>query len=114
MDTEVVKVAASAWQHDAAGLNFFTRPRIMLDHDIFDVLGGANPDALLLLLRLERYHGGNDTFALANAMASSMAWGLPRWQRARDYLVKVRIIGCIHPGGHGPNDPPIYGWAIRN
>src|SRR5436190_1741695 len=92
MDTEVVKVAASAWQHDAAGLNFFTRPRIMLDHDIFDVLGGANPDALLLLLRLERYHGGNDTFALANAMASSMAWGLPRWQRARDYLVKVRII----------------------
>ena len=114
MDTEVVKVAASAWQHDAAGLNFFTRPRIMLDHDIFDVLGGANPDALLVLLRQERYHGGNDTFALANAMASSMAWGLPRWQRARDYLVKVRIIGCIHPGGHGPNDPPIYGWAIRN
>src|SRR5262245_21170211 len=30
MDTEVVKIATSAWQHDAAGLNFFTRPRIML------------------------------------------------------------------------------------
>src|SRR5262249_9163621 len=38
MDPEVVKVATSAWQHDAAGLNFFTRPRIMLDHDVFDDL----------------------------------------------------------------------------
>ena len=36
MDAEVVKIATSAWQDDAAGLNFFTRPRIMIDHDIFD------------------------------------------------------------------------------
>jgi len=113
MDAEVLKVAKSAWEHDAAGLNFFTRPRIMLDHGMFDTLAAENPDALFLLLRLERYHGGNDVFALANAMASSMGWGLPRWQRARDYLVKVGLIRCIHPGGRGPNDPPIYGWTIK-
>jgi Bifunctional DNA primase/polymerase, N-terminal len=42
MDAEVVKIATSAWQHDTAGLNFFTRPRIMVDHDIFDSLGALN------------------------------------------------------------------------
>jgi hypothetical protein len=72
MDAEVVKVATSAWQHDAAGPNFFTRPRIMIDHDIFDDLDRNDPDAMLLLLRLERYHGGNDRFALAKSMAASM------------------------------------------
>ena len=45
MDAEVVKVATSAWQHDAAGPNFFTRPRIMIDHDIFDDLDRNDPDA---------------------------------------------------------------------
>src|SRR5262249_39384124 len=55
MDAEVVKIATSAWQHDAAGLNFFTRPRIMLDHDIFDALYAAqSQDAVFLLLKLER------------------------------------------------------------
>src|SRR5262249_33782748 len=106
-------IAKSAWQYDAAGFNYFTRPRIMLDHDVFDSLGAVNQDAIFLLLKLERHHGGNDTFALANAMASSMGWGLPRWQRARDLLVKTCVLRRIKQGGHGPNDPPIYGWALK-
>ena len=114
MDAEVVKVATSAWQYDAAGLNFFTRPRIMIHHDIFDTLDQENPDATRLLIKLERYHGGNDTFALANGMAASMSWGLPRWQRARDHLAKTGLIRCLRRGGRGPNDPPIYAWAERS
>jgi Bifunctional DNA primase/polymerase, N-terminal len=110
MDAEVVKIATSAWQHDAAGLNLFTRPRVMLDHDVID---NAPDDAILLLIRLERYHGGNDRFALANAMAASMGWGLPRWQAARDYLARHQILKCLHRGGQGANDPPIYGWALK-
>jgi hypothetical protein len=113
MDAEVVKIATSAWQHDAAGLNFFTRPRVMLDHDIVDALAIANPDAMVLLVILERYHGGNDRFALAKPMAIKMGWTLPRWYAARDYLIKTGLIRCIYPGGRGPNDPPIYGWGIK-
>jgi hypothetical protein len=113
MDAEVVKIATSAWQHDAAGLNLFTRPRIMLDHDIFDAMGAENPDALLLLLRLERYHGGNDRFVLAKPMASSMGWSIPRWKAARSALAQAGIIRCLHPGGRGPNDPPIYRWTLK-
>jgi hypothetical protein len=113
MDAEVVKVATSAWQYDAAGLNFFTRPRIMLDHDVFDSLGAANQDAVFLLLKLERHHGGNDSFILSKAMASSLGWGLPRFYAARTHLERASIIRCLEPGGRGPNDPPIYGWALR-
>jgi hypothetical protein len=113
MDTEVVKIATSAWQYDAAGFNFFVRPRIMLDHDAYDELDSSNPDALRLLLRLERFHGGNDRFALAKAMAASMGWDIRRWKAARAALVGVGLIKCIQPGGRGPNDPPIYAWALK-
>jgi hypothetical protein len=113
MDAEVIKVAKSAWEHDAMGLNFFLRPRIMLDHDIFDQLAALSPDAILLWVRLERYHGGNDRFALAKPMAASMGWSIPRWKAARSALAQAGVIKCFHPGGRGPNDPPIYRWALK-
>src|SRR5262249_8014241 len=112
-DAEVVKIATSAWQHDAAGLNFFTRPRVMLNHDVVDALTAANSDAVALLVVLERYHGGNNRFVLANEMAAKMGWGLSRWRAARDALIASGQIKCLHPGGRGPNDPPIYGWAFK-
>jgi hypothetical protein len=68
---------------------------------------------VFLLLKLERHHGGNDSFILSKNMCASMGWGLPRWYAARDLLVKVGAIRCIQPGGRGPNDPPIYGWGTR-
>lgn len=110
----VESAAKSAWKYEVADLNFYSRPRIVIDHDTFDGLGRANPDALLLLLRLERYHGGNDRFALAKPMAASMGWGLTRWRMARSALAQAGIIKCLHPGGQGPNDPPIYVWGTNN
>jgi hypothetical protein len=114
MDAEVVKIATSAWQHDAAGLNFFTRPRVMLNHDIVDALTAENSDAVALLVVLERYHGGNSRFVLANEMALKMGWGRFRWRAARDALIASGQIKCVHPGGRGPNDPPIYAWAFKS
>jgi hypothetical protein len=102
MDAEVIKIATSAWQHDAAGLNFFTRPRVMLDHDIVDALASTNSDAVALLVVLARYHGGNDRFALAKPMAASMGWTIARWKVARSALAVAGVIKCIHPGGRGP------------
>jgi hypothetical protein len=113
MDAEVVKVATSAWQYDAAGLNFFSRPRVMLGHDVVDAIAIDNPDAMVLLVLLERYHGGNDRFVLAKPMATKMGWTLPRWRAARAYLVRLSLIRCLHPGGRGPHDPPIYGWELN-
>jgi hypothetical protein len=67
----------------------------------------------VLLVLLERYHGGNDGFALAKPMAAKMGWTLPRWRAARDYLAGAGLIRCLHRGGRGPNDPPIYSWALK-
>jgi hypothetical protein len=113
MDAEVVKVANSAWQHDAAGMNFFSRPRVMLDHDTVDTLAISNPDAMVLLIMLQRYHGGNDRFVLAKPMAARMRWTLPRWRAAREHLERTELIRCVHRGGRGPTDPPIFGWALK-
>jgi len=110
---QVEKTARSAWKYELAGLNFYSRPRIIIDHDTFDGLGRTNPDALLLLLTLERYHGGNDRFALAKPMAASMGWSMPRWKAARSALSQAGMIRCLHPGGRGPNDPPIYVWGTK-
>lgn len=86
----------------------------MINHDTFDALAATNSDAVVLLVTLERFHGGNDRFALANAMAERMGWGLYRWRIARDVLIRANAIRCIRPGGRrGPNDPPIYGWGDK-
>jgi Bifunctional DNA primase/polymerase, N-terminal len=106
----VENVVKSAWRYETAGRNFYSRPRVVLDHDIVDAL--ADPDALGLLVKLARYHGGNGRFFLANEMAASLGWGLSRWRTARDRLVAANIIKCVKPGGRGRHDPPIYGWTI--
>jgi Bifunctional DNA primase/polymerase, N-terminal len=46
MDAEVLKIATSAWDHDAAGLNFYSRPRVMINHDTVDSLARTNSDAV--------------------------------------------------------------------
>jgi hypothetical protein len=107
-DPEVVKIATSAWRYNSAGRNFFARPRVMLDHTLVDELP---TDAIALLVVLKRFHGGKDSFVLANGMARKLHWGLGRFQIARDCLVAVGEIICISPGGRGPHDPPIYGWS---
>jgi len=113
MDAEVMKIAKSAWEHDSMGFNFFLRPRIMLDHDVFDALDRTSPDAIRLWARLERHHGGNDRFILSKEMARAMGWGWPRWYAARNALVRAGIIGCINRGGRGPHDPPPTDGAPR-
>jgi hypothetical protein len=107
-DAEVVKIAKSAWQYNSAGRNFFTRPRVLLDCAVVDELP---MDAIALLAVLKRFHGGKDSFVLANGMAQKLNWGLSRWRTARDELVTRGEIRCINPGGRGPKDPPVYGWG---
>jgi hypothetical protein len=110
-DKEVFETAKSAWEMQTDGRNWFVRPRVQTPHDIIDTLAAAYPEAMSLLLILERYHGGNETFALAKPMAKKLGWTLPLWRRARDRLVESGLIQCIHRGGRGKNDPPIYAWT---
>ena len=110
-DAEVMSVANSAWRYQEEGRNLVGRGHAMLiDHSTFDRLVSQSPDAWLLYSHLLRQHWRRD-FVLSKAMAPSMHWGRPRWENARDTLVALGFIRCIHPGGNGPHDPPRYSWA---
>ncbi|MDA1029799.1 MAG: bifunctional DNA primase/polymerase [Bacteroidetes bacterium] len=70
----------------------------------------SNADAAFLLMRLRAAHGwrGGGEFALSKAFAASLGWTLPCFKRARAFLVEREFIVCLHQGGKGPHDPPIY------
>ncbi len=110
-ESVVVAKAQSAWRYQQEGRNLVGRGRALVTpHEIYDVLWQEDRDALALYLHLSRHHWGRE-FVLTKSMASAMVWGLRRWKDARDTLVRLGIICCIHPGGRGPHDPPIYNWA---
>jgi hypothetical protein len=107
-DAEVLAIVASALSYESQGKNWFGRgARVVLEHEEVDDLASSEPYAFALLTILRRHHWGRD-FALAKVFADSLGWTLMRFKEARAVLVKRGLIECVHPGGKGRNDPPIY------
>jgi hypothetical protein len=105
---EVLKVVASAWDYEVEGKNWFGRgQRVVIEHEVIDSLAAKEPDAYALLGLLRRHHWGRD-FYLAKAYADTIGWTLRAFKAARNVLLERGLIVCIHPGGRGPNDPPVY------
>ncbi|MGU3399172.1 bifunctional DNA primase/polymerase [Brucellaceae bacterium D45D] len=105
---EVMRIVASAWGYETENKNWFGHgARVVVDHSIVDKFAANEPDAFALFSILMRNHWGRD-FVLAKAFAISLGWTLKRFKRARDVLREANLIECIHPGGGGPNDPPVY------
>ena len=110
-DAELVKAAESAWKYQQEGRNLVGRGRaFVISHDLYDRIESESPDAWRLLTRLKRHNWGRD-FILSNGLAASLGWGRRRLHAARKVLVRFKIIFCLHEGGAGPYDPPIYGWV---
>ena len=109
-DAEVLKVVASAWTHEIEGRNWIGRgARIALGHHIVDDLAAAAPHAFALFSVLQRYHGGDaEPFVIAKSMAETLRWTLRTFKAARDELVRRGLLVCVHPGGLGPHDPPLF------
>jgi Bifunctional DNA primase/polymerase, N-terminal/Primase C terminal 1 (PriCT-1) len=110
-DSEVIAATKSVWKYHQECRNLVGRGRaVIISHKLVDRLVTENQDAFILLTMLKRHHWGRD-FILSKAMAAIFGWTVPRWYRARDFLVRCGIIACIHEGGMGPHDPPVYAWA---
>lgn len=106
---EVLKIVASAWGYEVEGKNRFGYgPRIILDADDVHALAASDPKAFALLSILQLNHNGTDDFVVANAMAGTLGWTLRAFTKARASLLESGFIECVHPGGKGPSDPPIY------
>jgi hypothetical protein len=105
---EVLKIVASAWSYEVHGKNWFGHgARVVFDAAEVDDLASKEPRAFALLSILRRHHWGRD-FALSMALAEKLEWAPNTLRTARDVLVREQRIECLHPGGRGPNDPPIY------
>lgn len=105
---EVLKIVASAWSYEVEGKNWFGHgQRVVVGHSIVDELAAADPRAYALLSLLMRHHWGRE-FHLTKAYAASLGWAINTLRAARDTLLERGLIECIHPGGRGPNDPPVY------
>ena len=110
-ESELEAAARSAWKYEQEGRNLVGRGKaVVMSHNTIDRVMATSPDAFILLTILKRHHWGRD-FVLANAMAAAMGWRLHRWRNARNILVRLGLVACIHEGGLGPSDPPIYAWA---
>ena len=110
-ESELEAAARSAWKYEREDRNLVGRGKaVVMSHTMIDRVMAYSPDAFVLLTILKRHHWGRD-FVLASAMAASLGWGQLRWRNARNVLVRLGLIACLHEGGLGPNDPPIYGWA---
>ncbi|MBB3645614.1 hypothetical protein FHX14_001793 [Rhizobium sp. BK619] len=113
---EVLKVVASAWGYEVEGKNWFGHgARVVMHHSIVDNLAAPEPRAFALLSLLMRNHWGR-TFYLTKAYASSIGWAVNTLKDARDVLIRLELIECIHEGGKGPNDPPEFqfGKGVKN
>jgi hypothetical protein len=110
-DAEVISATKSVWKYQQEGRNLVGRGRaVVISHKLIDRLVAEHQDAFILLTSLKRHHWGRD-FVLSKRMAAMFSWTLPRWYSARNLLVRFGIIACIHEGGMGPHDPPVYAWA---
>lgn len=110
-DAEIVKTAQSAWSYEETGSNWCGNGHVAFSHEIVSALAASDPHALALLSILKQNNGHRETFILSKSMAHSLGWTLPRFKQARDKLVQAAVIACMHEGGRGKNDPPVYTWA---
>jgi hypothetical protein len=110
---EVTKTVKSAWDYTERGDNWFVRGNgmVTVSQDAVKELGASDPNALALLLLLRSWHFERDEFILSNNIHKRLGWTLPAFRSARSRLAQAGKIRCIHPGGKGPHDPPIYGWC---
>ena len=111
-NVQVIRIAQSAWRYQQEGRNLVGRGRtfVFANADYERLHEEGSDAAVVLYCELRSKHWNRD-FVLTKQMAAAMGWGLPKWKKARDTLVRLGFIHCIHRGGEGPHDPPIYAWV---
>jgi hypothetical protein len=105
-DGEVLKVVNSVWNYKKLGrLCKHGQSMVVFSGDELEL----PPHELWGLVQLKKAHGWRNgkPFALANATAVSWKWSLVRFRRFKIKL-EGKYIRCVHKGGSGKGDPPLY------
>ncbi|OAO02574.1 hypothetical protein A8B75_11575 [Sphingomonadales bacterium EhC05] len=115
-DSEVIRIAASAWDYQQAGKNWSGSGRKIVKNfdeiDAFIPKDGkphkSAPDAAFLLDLLRRLHFERKTFFVANAMHEKLGWSRKRFTAARSYLECMGKLRIVRP--KGKDVPTVYGF----
>jgi hypothetical protein len=104
-DAEIARTATSVWGYQERGENFAGRGRrAIVDENEIDQLAQYSP-ALVLLCFLRVNHPSNHTFAISPAgIGERLGWGPRKVAKARDHLVRLGIVQCLHSGGKREGD----------
>lgn len=116
-DTEVVRVARSAWDYQRRGLNWSGKQaRVTVTRERVDVMA-ADPDAFMLLLKLQLKYGAHcargEAFPaspewLARDDFMGTGWGHGKYRDCLRRLVDRSELIVIETGGRKPGDPRLY------
>ena len=107
---DVQRITKSAWRYKRKGRLMIPGAEptaVMFSSDVANLSDSPNALVLLIHLRLAHAWRGGEPFALARAMARALGWPMPRFLCARQTLIDRGFLDVVHPGGKGPNDPPM-------
>jgi hypothetical protein len=116
-DSEIRRLANSAWGHEARGENWLGQPaRAVLETAIIKQLSMApnGADALMLLANLQVAHGARhkrgESFAISPPAMSRtvLPWGERRIRNARQTLIEHGFLFEEHCGGSSPGDRSLF------
>lgn len=113
-DSEAVTVARKVWQYRESGNLWGGEARAVVTASELDALA-ENPYAAILLMKAQTAWGwrSDKPFPVARSWADSLGWTLPRFRSARDFLTELGMWHCVHAGGSGPGDPPLYQFGSK-
>jgi hypothetical protein len=113
-DQEAAGCARSAWNYEVKGKNMIgSGGCAQFDQDELRSIG-TDGDLMLFLAHLRANHAcRQEPFVVANALAKRIGWSIPYIRKLRGAAEARGFIECIHPGGKGPHDPPLYRWPSK-
>jgi hypothetical protein len=118
-ESEVTKIAKSAWGYQVRGENWVGHEaRAIIQASEIDLVARARNggDALLVYVRLRTANGARDArgepFAISpRLMADARTFGrmsADRIRAARKTLLSAGLLRRVHEGGRGPHDPALF------
>jgi hypothetical protein len=109
-DTEVIKVATSAWNYTERGLNRFGQTGAWFPTIEANTMIASDQDAFLLLAFLRANNGPASTFIAANGLADVFKWTRKRLAAARRRLEQSHIT-MVRPASE-QRGAALYRWKI--
>jgi hypothetical protein len=105
--TEVTKIAKSAWGYTERGENRFGQHGAWFPEAEVDLLV-TEQDAFILLAYLRAKQGPDSTFMIANGLSGTFGWGRQRLSAARELLIQRGYVRRLRHATN--NSPALYRW----